>query len=64
MKPEDPNYDIKELAVECATKRMYPDVLMYDKIKELTGSLKHQWVVVIYAKVGRMKMVKKLTLDG
>lgn len=36
----DPNYDIKQLAVECATKRMYPDLLMYDKIKELTGSFK------------------------
>ncbi|WP_390405198.1 anaerobic ribonucleoside-triphosphate reductase [Lacticaseibacillus jixiensis] len=36
----DPNYDIKELAVECATKRMYPDVLSYDKIVELTGSFK------------------------
>ena len=22
-----PNYDIKQLALECATKRMYPDVL-------------------------------------
>ncbi|WP_415587358.1 anaerobic ribonucleoside-triphosphate reductase [Liquorilactobacillus mali] len=40
LKPGDPNYDIKELAVECATKRMYPDILMYDKIKELTGSFK------------------------
>lgn len=40
LKPEDPNYDIKELAIECATKRMYPDILMYDKIKELTGSFK------------------------
>lgn len=36
----DPNYDIKQLAVECATKRMYPDVLMYDKIVELTGNFK------------------------
>jgi anaerobic ribonucleoside-triphosphate reductase len=36
----DPNYDVKELAVECATKRMYPDILMYDKIIELTGSFK------------------------
>ena len=35
-----PNYDIKQLALECATKRMYPDILMYDKIKELTGSFK------------------------
>lgn len=38
--PTDPNYDIKQLALECATKRMYPDVLNYDKIVELTGSFK------------------------
>ncbi|MBF6626389.1 anaerobic ribonucleoside-triphosphate reductase [Aerococcaceae bacterium zg-BR9] len=37
---EDPNYDIKQLALECSTKRMYPDVLMYDKIVDLTGSFK------------------------
>ncbi|WP_125704752.1 anaerobic ribonucleoside-triphosphate reductase [Lacticaseibacillus daqingensis] len=36
----DPNYDIKQLALECATKRMYPDVLSYDKIVDLTGSFK------------------------
>ena len=35
-----PNYDIKQLALECATKRMYPDVLSYNKIIELTGSFK------------------------
>lgn len=40
LNPEDPNYDIKQLALECSTKRMYPDLLMYDKIKELTGSFK------------------------
>lgn len=40
LKPTDPNYDIKQKAVDCATKRMYPDVLMYDKIVELTGSFK------------------------
>ncbi|WP_061963491.1 anaerobic ribonucleoside-triphosphate reductase [Demequina aurantiaca] len=40
LEPEDPNYDIKTLAVECAAKRMYPDVLNYDKIVELTGSFK------------------------
>lgn len=39
-RPEDPNYDIKELALECATKRMYPDILNYDKVVELTGSFK------------------------
>ena len=40
MKPEDPNYDIKQLALECSTKRIYPDILSYDKINELTGSFK------------------------
>ena len=40
LEPTDPNYDIKELALECATKRMYPDVLNYDKLIELTGSFK------------------------
>ncbi|MGV8966898.1 MAG: anaerobic ribonucleoside-triphosphate reductase, partial [Cellulomonas sp.] len=40
LEPGDPNYDIKQLAVECATKRMYPDILNYDKIVELTGSFK------------------------
>ena len=36
----DPNYDIKQLALECATKRMYPDILNYDKLVEVTGSFK------------------------
>lgn len=40
LNPGDPNYDVKKIALECATKRMYPDVLMYDKIVELTGSFK------------------------
>ncbi len=40
LEADSPNYDIKQLAVECATKRMYPDMLSYDKIVELTGSFK------------------------
>ena len=40
LKPSDPNYDIKELALTCATQRMYPDVLMYDTITKITGSCK------------------------
>lgn len=40
LEPGTPNYDIKQLALECATKRMYPDVLSYDKIVALTGSFK------------------------
>ncbi|KHT51676.1 anaerobic ribonucleoside-triphosphate reductase [Vibrio sinaloensis] len=39
-KAEDPNYDIKKLALECASKRMYPDILNYDKLVEITGSFK------------------------
>ena len=40
LEPGTPNYDIKKLALECATKRMYPDMLSYEKIIELTGSFK------------------------
>ena len=34
------NYDVTELAIDCTTKRTYPDVLSYDKVVELTGSFK------------------------
>lgn len=40
LEKDSPNYDIKQLALACATKRMYPDVISYDKIVELTGSFK------------------------
>ncbi|EEJ71363.1 anaerobic ribonucleoside triphosphate reductase [Lactobacillus ultunensis DSM 16047] len=40
LHPGDPNYDVKKLAIECSTKRMYPDVLSYDMIKKITGSFK------------------------
>ena len=39
-KAGDPNYDIKRLALECASKRMYPDILNYDQVVEVTGSFK------------------------
>ncbi|GHA39630.1 anaerobic ribonucleoside-triphosphate reductase [Photobacterium aphoticum] len=39
-KPTDPNYDMKQLALECASKRMYPDILNYEKVVEVTGSFK------------------------
>jgi len=38
--PIDPNYDIKKLAVECATKRMYPDILNFEQVVSVTGSFK------------------------
>ncbi|RJG47933.1 anaerobic ribonucleoside-triphosphate reductase [Motilimonas pumila] len=37
---DDPNYDIKQLALESASKRMYPDILNYEQIVEVTGSFK------------------------
>jgi ribonucleoside-triphosphate reductase len=39
-KQGDPNYDIKQLALECASKRMYPDILNYDQVVKVTGSFK------------------------
>lgn len=39
-KQSDPNYDIKTLALECASKRMYPDILNYDQVVNVTGSFK------------------------
>ena len=64
LEPSSPNYDIKQLALECATKRMYPDVLSYDKIIELTGSFKGSYgMSFLPTRGGRMKMVLKLILD-
>ena len=37
LKPEDPNYDIKQLALKCMTKAMYPDIISVKNIKKITG---------------------------
>lgn len=39
-KASDINYDIKQLALECASKRMYPDILNYEQVVAVTGSFK------------------------
>ncbi len=39
-RPGDCNYDIKQLALECASQRMYPDILNYDQVVKITGSFK------------------------
>lgn len=39
-KAGDANYDIKQLALECSSKRMYPDILNYDQVVKVTGSFK------------------------
>lgn len=41
LNPEDPNYDIKQLALKCSARRMYPDILSYDKVVEVTGGFKN-----------------------
>lgn len=38
--PDDPQYDMKQLALECSSKRMYPDILNYNAIVNVTGSFK------------------------
>nr|WP_251067918.1 anaerobic ribonucleoside-triphosphate reductase [Apilactobacillus xinyiensis] len=40
LNPTDPNYDVKQLAIDCATKRMYPDILNYDVLSDITGNFK------------------------
>lgn len=37
LKKTDPNYDIKRLAVECSAKRIYPDILSYERVMEIYG---------------------------
>lgn len=38
LRPEDPNYDIKQLALECTSKRMYPDIISTKLNRQITGS--------------------------
>ena len=36
----DNHYDIKQLALKCASLRMYPDILNFDQVVKVTGSFK------------------------
>lgn len=38
LNPEDRNYDIKKLALECSSKRMYPDIISAANNRRITGS--------------------------
>ena len=40
LTPEDPNYDMKQQALKCAIRRMYPDVLNYEGLTKLIGDFK------------------------
>lgn len=37
LKPSDPNYDVKQLALYCSARRDYPDIVFGKGIKEITG---------------------------
>lgn len=39
-KEGEPNYDIKKLAIECSSRRMYPDYVSYSRVCEVTGDFK------------------------
>lgn len=38
VNPEDPFYDVMKLALDTASKRMYPDILSYENNLKVTGS--------------------------
>ena len=38
MSPEDPNYDLKQLAMECCVERIYPDFISVPLNRVVTGS--------------------------
>ena len=40
LEKTDPNYDIKQLALKCTSKQMYPDIINYDQVVKITGSFK------------------------
>ncbi|VEA79237.1 Anaerobic ribonucleoside-triphosphate reductase [Salmonella enterica subsp. arizonae] len=48
----DPNYDIKQLALECASKRMYPDILNYDQVVKSPVRSKRQWAAAASSACG------------
>ena len=38
MKPGDPNYDLKRLALECSADRIYPDFVSVPLNRKVTGA--------------------------
>lgn len=38
LNPEDPNYSVKQLALECSSKRLYPDIISAKNNRSTTGS--------------------------
>lgn len=62
LNPEDPNYDIRQLALECAAKRMYPDIVNKPLIEKVTGSFKFPMGCRSF--LGAHKVAGELVHDG
>lgn len=60
--PTDPNYDIKQLAIECQSKRMYPDIVSKKLIEKVTGDFKFPMGCRSY--IGSYKKDGKFITDG
>ena len=41
LKPSDPNYDVKQLALKCSSERDYPDIVFTKNIEKITGAKEH-----------------------
>lgn len=63
-KRTDPNYKVKELAMKCASERMYPDVLNYDKLVEVTGGFKTPMGCRSFLSEYTDPLTKKAIYDG
>ncbi len=60
----DPNYDIKQLALECASKRMYPDILNYDQVVKVTGSFKTPMAAAASSGYGKTRTASRCMMDA
>ncbi|XNM58153.1 anaerobic ribonucleoside-triphosphate reductase [Escherichia coli] len=62
-KKGDPNYHIKQLALECASKRMYPDILNYHQVVESHRfHSKPRWAAAASSACGKMKTASRSTM--
>lgn len=59
-----PNYDIKQLAIKCTSKRIYPDILCYDRVVDATGNFKAPMGCVDGDEVITYKIKGKLFCDS
>nr|WP_307838998.1 anaerobic ribonucleoside-triphosphate reductase [Deefgea sp. CFH1-16] len=64
LKPTDPNYDIKQLALECTSKRMYRTLSRPNSIAKLLALAcpYRPWVAAAFCPLGAMNKVKKSSM--